>query len=165
MIYFTTFIFTLFFAHIAHAEAACGDVASPEDMYDLMYDNEQLVLDDTFKVMWSDTYDNPNGSTGSVTCSNLDDKYPTFEDFPDFPYLGASYDIKQNPSNCGKCWKLTNRKSGRFIYFTAIDGVNSGFKISKHAFADLNVGIVDPPILYAYPVSVGPKFCYFERKN
>lgn len=167
MINLTTFIFTLLLTHIAHAVPACGDAASPKDTYDLMYINEQLVVtvDDTYKVTWSDTYDNEDGSTISVTCSSLSTKYPNFGDFPDFPYIGASYDIQQSPLNCGTCWNLTSQRSGRHIYFTAIDGVDTGFKLSKHAYDDLNAGTADPPILYADAVSVDPKNCGYEKRN
>ena len=77
MISFTTFIFTLL-THIARAMPACGGVASPGDLYDPMYDDAQLVLRvlDNYKITWDVTYDNPNGNTKSVTCSNLATKYP-----------------------------------------------------------------------------------------
>jgi hypothetical protein len=150
MVYFTTFIFTLLLAHIAHAVPACGDVASPEDMYD---HKQVVVLDDTSKVTWSDIYDTSNASTAAVTCSNFAVKYPTFGNFPDFPNLGAAFDIKQNPSNCGKCWKLTNQKSGRLIYFFA-----------KSVFTKLSGGTVDPPILYAIAESVPLNFCGFDKR-
>src|SRR6266852_9141746 len=139
MIYFTSFVFTLLLAHVARAVPACGDVASSQDMYD----SEQPLLA-TYKVTWDATYDNPNGNTNSVACSNgpngLAPKYPHFKNFPDFPYLGGAFDTKFGSPNCGKCWKLTNQKTHRSIYFTAIDAAGDGFNIGKKAFIALNGG-------------------------
>ncbi|KAF8489422.1 Cerato-platanin [Russula emetica] len=151
MIYFTTFIFTLLLSHIARAVLACGDAASPQELYD----TEQPNLA-TYKVTWDDTYDNPNGNTDSVACSNgqwgLDGAFPQFKDFPIFPYIGGAFDIKWDSPNCGKCWKLTNPQTGRRIYLTAIDAARAartGFNISKHAFIALNGGTVGSGTLEA----------------
>jgi hypothetical protein len=161
MIYFTTLIFTLLLSHIARAVPACGDVASPEDVYDT-YD-EELVLA-TYTVTWDATYDNPDGSTNGVACSNgphgLAGTYPNFDDFPDFPYLGGAYDTKWGSPNCGKCWKLTNTQTGRWIYFTAIDASGS-FNIGKHAFIALNGGTVGGGTLDAEAQPVPRHFCGF----
>ena len=104
MIYFTTLIFTLLLSHIARAMPACGDVASPEDVYDT-YDDELILA--TYKVTWDATYDNPNGNTNGVACSNgphgLAGAYPKFHNFPDFPYLGGAFDTKWGSANCRKC--------------------------------------------------------------
>jgi hypothetical protein len=106
-----------------------------------MYEDEQLVLA-TYKVTWNATYDNinPKGNTDSVACSNgphgLAGTYPHFKNFPDLPYLGGAYDTRWGSSNCGKCWKLTSKKMGRWIYFTAIDATGSGFNIGKKAFIE-----------------------------
>ncbi|KAF8489427.1 hypothetical protein F5888DRAFT_1892895 [Russula emetica] len=43
-IYFTTFILALLLSHISHATPACGDVASPEELYDPTYADDQHVL-------------------------------------------------------------------------------------------------------------------------
>jgi len=159
MIYFTTFIFTLLLSHIARAVPACGDVASPQELYD----TEPLLA--TYKVTWDATYDNPNGNTNTVACSNgphgLAGKYPLFDDFPDFPYLGGAFDVKFGSPNCGKCWKLTVKKTGRFIYFTAIDAAGSGFNIGKSAFIALNGGTVGSGTLDAEAISVAGHFCGF----
>jgi Cerato-platanin len=104
MIYYTTFIFTLLLAYVARAVPACGDVASPEDMYDPMYDDEQLVLA-TYKATWDDKYDNANGDTIGVVCSSLAPKYPHFKVIPHFPYIGGVSNIRGNSPNCGKCWQ------------------------------------------------------------
>ena len=164
MIYFTTLIFTLLLSHIARAMPACGDVASSQDQYDI-YDDEQLVLA-TYKVTWDATYDNPNGNTDSVACSNgphgLAGSYPHFKNFPDFPYLGGAYDTKWGSPNCGKCWKLTNKKTGRWIYFAAIDGTGSGYNIGKKAFIALNGGTVGSGTLDAESQSVAGHFCGFK---
>ena len=141
MIYFTTFIFTLLLVHIARAVPECG-AASPEDVYNPAYDNEQLTLADC-KVPWDLKYDNPNGDTKTLACSDFAPQYPHFGDFPTFPYIGAAFDIQgQNPSECGKCWNLTNTESHKFIYLTAIDSGPSGSEsvLSKHAYDALNYG-------------------------
>src|SRR6266852_780625 len=144
MIYFTTFIFALFLSHIARAVPACGDVDSSQDMYDAYGDEELVIV--PHKVTWDATYDNGNGDTKSVACSNgphgLASKYPHFKNFPDFPYLGGAFDTKFGSPNCGKCWKLTDKKTHRSIYFTAIDAAGDGFNIGKKAFIALNGGTV-----------------------
>jgi hypothetical protein len=166
MIYFTTFIFTLLLAHNARAVPACGDVASPQGLYD-MYDDEQLVFAGD-NVTWDAMYDNPNGNTNSVVCGNgphgLAAKYPHFHDFPDFPYLGGAFNVKWGSSNCGECWKLTDTKTHKFIYLTAIDTSKRGFGlvISKHAFMALSGGPVVPPTLEVESVPVPRHFCGFK---
>ena len=164
MIYFTTLIFTLLLSHIARAVPACFDVASPKDQYDT-YDDGQLVLA-TYKVTWNAKYDDPNGSTNSVACSNgphgLAGEYPHFKNFPDFPYLGGAYDTNHGSSNCGKCWKLTNTKTHRWIYFTSIDGAGSGYSIGKRAYTELNGGTVGSGSMEAEAQSVPGHFCGFK---
>jgi hypothetical protein len=165
MIYFTALIFTLFLSHIARAMPACGDVAPPEDQYVTnTYDDEQLVLA-SYKVTWDAKYDNPNGNTKDVACSNgLAGHYPHFKDFPDYPYIGASYDIKHGSSNCGKCWKLTNTKTHRWIYFTVIDGYGGGgYNIGKKAYTELYGGSAGSgSSLDAEAQSVAGHFCGFK---
>lgn len=140
MIYFTTFMFTLLLAHIARAVPACGDVASPEDMHDPMYDDEHLMFD-TYQATWSSKYDNPNGKTDALACSSLAPEYPEFHNFPDFPFIGAAFDIHGlQSSNCGRCWRLINTFTHKRIYFTAVDSAKSGFVLSKHAFFALGGG-------------------------
>jgi Cerato-platanin len=160
MIYFTTLIFTLLLSHIARAVPACGDVAPPEDTY-----NEELVLA-SYKVTWDATYDNPDGNTNGVACSNgpngLADHYPHFKNFPDFPYLGGAFDTKWGSSNCGKCWKLSDKKTGRWIHLTAIDAAGGGFNIGKKAFIALNGGTVGEGTLEAEAISVPRHFCGFK---
>jgi hypothetical protein len=143
MLYFTTFIFTLLLAHIARAvPASCGDVSSPEDMYDYdaIFDDEQSMLA-TYPATWSSKYDNPNGVTKSLACSSLAAKDPHYHNIPGYPNIGAAYNIQgHNSPNCGKCWKLTNPKTHKYIYFTAVDTAKSGFVLSKHAYAALGFG-------------------------
>jgi len=164
MLYFTSFVFALLLSRIARAMPACADdVASPnDDLYDSGYGDEQLVLA-PYKVTWDATYDNPNGNTNGVACSNgphgLADKYHHFKNFPDFPYLGGAYDVKWGSPNCGKCWKLTHTKTKRWIYFTAIDAAGGGFNIGKHAFIALNGGTVGAGTLEAEAQSVPKHFC------
>ena len=162
MIYFTTFIFTLLLTHIARAVPACDDVASPKELYDPTYNDGQFGLP-IYKVTWDATYDNPNGNTNSVACSNgphgLSGTYPLFEDFPDFPYLGGAFNTKWGSPNCGKCWKLTDTQTGRWIYLTAIDAAGTGFNIGKHAFIELNGGTLGSGTLEAEAVPVPGHFC------
>ncbi|KAI0279991.1 Cerato-platanin-domain-containing protein [Russula aff. rugulosa BPL654] len=164
MIYFTTFVFTLLLAHIARAVPACGDVSSPEDMYDPIYDDEQLVLA-TYKATWDDKYDNANGDTIGVVCSSLAPRYPHFNNIPHFPYIGGVSNIRGNSPNCGKCWKLTNPNTGRFIYLTVMDAATPGvdFVLSEHAIIALNGGTV--PIFEVEPVLVASHFCGFRSIN
>ena len=161
MIYFTSFIFTLLLAHVARAVPACDDVAAPQEIYD----SEEPLLA-TYKVTWDATYDKPNGNTNSVACSNgphgLAAKYPHFKDFHDFPYLGGAFDVKWGSPNCGKCWKLTDKKTHRFFYFTAIDSTSPGFNIGKKAFIDLNGGTIGAGTLEAEAISVPKHFCGFK---
>jgi hypothetical protein len=161
MIYFTSFIFTLLLAHVARAVPACDGVASSQVLYD---DTEQPFAPIYHKVTWDATYDNPNGNTNGVACSNgphgLAAKYPLFRDFPDFPFLGGAFDTKFGSPNCGKCWRLTDTTSKRFIYFTAIDASGS-FNIGKHAFIVLNGGTLGSGTLDAEAVPVPGHFCGF----
>jgi Cerato-platanin len=162
MIYFTTFIFALFLSHIARAVPACGDAISFDDLYDT-YGVVDLV---PHEVSWSAKYDDPNGDTSGVACSNgphgLAPKYPHFKNFPDFPYIGGAFDTKFGSPNCGKCWKLTNQKTHKSIYFTAIDGTGDGFNIGKKAFIALNGGSVGSGKLDAESQSVPGHFCGFK---
>jgi hypothetical protein len=161
MIYFTTLIFTLLLSHVARAVPACGDVTYPEDEFDAY--GEATTIAHT--VTWDATYDNPNGNTNGVACSNgphgLAGSYPHFKNFPDFPYLGGAYDTKWGSPNCGKCWKLHNKKTGKSIYFTAIDAAGS-FNIGKKAFIALNGGTIGAGTLEAEAQSVPGHFCGFK---
>ena len=141
MVYFAILIFTLLLSHIARAMHACGDAASPQDVYNA-YDDEDSEVFATFSVTKDYIYDNLYGHTSGVVCSGLATTFPVFPLFPAFPYLGGAYDIKKgsntNPG-CGQCWKLTSKKTGRSIYLTAIDGVtDSAFNIGTVAFNDLD---------------------------
>jgi hypothetical protein len=162
MIYFTSLIFTLLLAHIARAQPACDDVASSQVLYD---DTEQSFFAIN-KVTWDATYDNPNGNTNSVACSNgphgLAPQYPHFKNFPDFPYLGGAFNVQFGSPNCGKCWRLASTKTKHFIYITAIDHTGSGFNIGKKAFIELNGGSVGSGTLEADAVSVPGHFCGFK---
>jgi hypothetical protein len=166
MIYFTAFIFifTLLLAHIARPVPACGDVASPEELFDTYDDDsEQLVLA-SYKVTWDAKYDNPDGNTNDVVCSDgLAGIYPQFKNFPDFPYLGGAFDTHWGSSNCGKCWRLSNHQASRAIYFTAIDAAGGGFNMGKKAFIALNGGgTVGSGTLDAEAQSVAGHFCGFK---
>lgn len=137
MIYFTTLAFTLLLSHIAFVVPACGDVGPSQDMFDV-YDDELVLANYS---VWSNAgYDNPNGLTKDFVCKSLASAYPEFKNFPGFPYLGAAPDTRTG-DNCGQCWKLTNKKTRRTIYITAIDWNKFGFTIGKIAFRDLNGGV------------------------
>ena len=145
MIYFTTFIFTLLLAHAARAVPTCGNVTSPEDIYDSMYDDEQLVFRTT--AMLDTKYDSDKTATFCTKCKILATEFPTFKDIPGFPAIGGAYNI-QSPWNCGKCWKLTSFNPKRDIWIAAIDASPSGsdFGLSTHAFNYLTGGAVPPPV-------------------
>ncbi|KAI0279998.1 hypothetical protein BGY98DRAFT_376592 [Russula aff. rugulosa BPL654] len=135
-------------------------------MYDPMYD-EQLVLA-TQNATWDPKYDNPNGDTRALACSGyLYPRYPYLKDAPDFPYIGGSYDIRRSqphPPNCQKCWKLTNKKTQKSIFFIAIDDAKRGFvfALSKASFIALSGGTVVPPTLEVDSEFVLPMYCAFQ---
>jgi hypothetical protein len=141
MIYPTTFIFTLLLAHIARAMPACGDVYPPEDLYGPIYDDEQLFLP-TYKASWDPKYDNGDGETKNVACSNLAPDYPYFKNFTNFPNIGAAR------GRCGTCWEVTNKKTGTIIYITGMDAPKPGFEVvvSEQAFKKLNRGTLVPTL-------------------
>jgi hypothetical protein len=160
MMYLTTLIFTLLFSHIARAMPACDDVASPQDMYDI-YDNEQLVLA-PYKATLNQTYDNPNGNTTRVACSDgkygLASKYPQFKDFITFPHIGGAFDTRRNTHECGKCWQLMNWKNGRWIIFTAIADTGGGFSIGQKSLIALG-GSVAAGSFDVEAIAVDRSFC------
>jgi len=147
MIYFTTFIFTLLLSHIVRAVPACDDVASPKDLYDTTYDDVQQPLFAERKVKYDGKYDHKHGDTSKVACAHrphgLAHRYKHFKDIPGFPYIGAAFDVKPGSPNCGKCWKLRNKKTHKKIHLTAIDSTEKGFKVSKEAYKMLG-GKVEP---------------------
>jgi hypothetical protein len=157
MIYFTIFIFTV----IARAVPACGDVASPEDLpvYGPMYDDEQLFLS-TYKLTWDSKYDNEDGDTNSTACPILALEYPHFKNFSSFPYIGA------RPGHCGKCWKVTNKKSNINLYFTDMDTPKSDFDlvISKKTFIVFNGGLL-VPALEVDPEPAASYYCGLKSTN
>ncbi len=143
MIFFTTFILTLILSYVARAVPACGDAASPEELYEpyeLTFDSPPIIV---FNATWDIKYDNPNGNTHNVTCSNLDPPYPHFHNIPQFPYIGAAFDVRWGPGGCLKCWKLTNLKTRRSIYLFAIDATPNGFKLGKRVFEAFTGGTVE----------------------
>lgn len=171
MIHFTTFILTLLLAHIALAVPACGDVAPPEDttdMYDPMYDDEQLVRptvqNPTYPATWNVKYDVKSGNTSTVACSDFAPYFPHFGNFPNYPNIGGVANIRGRHSpNCGQCWKLTSPVSGSSIHFFSIDSAEPGydFVLSESAVYELHVGSGPPPIeVEAQLVAV--RFCGFE---
>jgi len=164
MIYFITFILLLL--HIVRAVPACGDVASPEDLYDPTYDDVQQPLITSYKVTVDSNYDHKHGNTHSVACSNgphgLAHRYPQFKDIPNFPYIGGAFNVRWGSPNCGKCWKLHNKKTNKSITLTAIDSARPGFNIGKHAFIKLNGGTVGSGMLEAEAKPVPHSVCGFK---
>ena len=165
MIHFNTFILTFLLSHIARAIPACGDAASLENLYDPTYDDIQQPLITSYKVTWDGTYDNKHGDTNSVACSNgphgLAHRYPHFKDFPDFPYIGGAFDVHWGSPNCGKCWRLHNKKTNKSISLIAIDADGGGFNIAKEAFIKLG-GNVGSGTLEAEAKEVPPSVCGFK---
>ena len=151
MIYFTTFILTLLLSHIAHATSACGDVNSPEELYESTYADAQQgqhVLPPPgpppvtyYTVTVNDKYGKKDGKISDSACSALSPKYKLYKDFEN---VGAAWSIKsggQKPvTGCGTCWRLTEKNRKKSIYFVPIDAVPSGYSVSKEAFGKLSDG-------------------------
>jgi hypothetical protein len=130
MIFPTTFIVTLFLAHIARAlPQPCSDSTYPEAQYNLV-EPESVA---PYKAVYNPTYDNPSLSLNGVACSNLESKYGSLGHIPLFPNVGGAINTTYNSPNCGAIWKITNKKTGAFIYYVGIDS-SSSFDLSLHAF-------------------------------
>ena len=158
MIYFITFIITLFLSHIARAMPACGDVASPKELYNPTFSDPQHAFPMTANknVTWSNLYGNPNGDTKKLACSNFADQYPHFKDFPHFPYIGG---VDREFVPCLMCFSFKNVKAPqKNIFITIVNSAATGFDISKEAFEVLNGGVPGKTLeVEAYPVD--PRFC------
>ena len=168
MIYFSTFIVTHPLSHITRATPACGDVASPEELYDPTYADAQgaqhaIIL--PYNVTWSSYYDT-NGDTKKVACYSLARRYPHFKNFPDYPYIGGVFNIKYpSQNNCGECWKLTYARSKKSIYVTGINNAtNHGFNISQKAYNVLSGGLLGSKTLLAEATPAPPKYCAGKPK-
>ena len=140
MIYFTTFILTLLLSHLTRATPACGDVASPKELYNHKYADaqEQLTLAD--EVTWTPEYDYRKGDTKTLACSNWAHSYPHFIDIPGFPFIGRTF--LTGKEMCGTCWNLTATKTQKTISVLILDaGDRRGlFTTSQEAFKVLNGG-------------------------
>ena len=183
MIYFTTFILALLLSHIACATVTCDDVFSPDDA--IMYADAQqgqhalhkppvtkppptpikpppIVL---YDVAWTGKYDNPNGSTKNVTCSNLARQYPHFGNFPHFPYLGGAWYITNSSSKaCGTCVNLTDPKTRKTVFITLIDTAKPRwYNISEVVFKALNGG-KPGTVLQAEAKEVDARYCHPPKK-
>jgi hypothetical protein len=172
MIYFTTFILTLLLSHIARATPACGDVASPEELFDPAFTDAQAAqhvppFPFLYNVTWSRRYDNRNGDTNGVVCNTgphgLALRYHHFKDFPHFPYIGGAWNVKFGSEYCGSCWNLTGLKSRKTISLTAIDYARTGYNISEEAYLDLSGGELGSGTLQAVAKQVDPKYCGFKK--
>jgi hypothetical protein len=118
-----------------------------------------------YNVTWSNRYDNKDGDTKHVACSNLAHRYPHFKDFPHFPYIGgASFIHRGIPGNCGSCWNLTDLKAPhKTISVTVIDTTTqpgARYNISKEAFNVLNGGKLGSKWLQAEARLVSPHPCH-----
>jgi hypothetical protein len=168
MIYFITFVLTLLLSYIARATPACGDVATPKELYDPTYADAQTAEDPTlvvYNVTWSNYYDNPYGNTKKVVCNSLARRYPYFENFPDFPFIGGAFNIKKgSQNNCSECWRLTYPPGSRMaIYITAINSDTSeAFNISKTAY-NILTGASGSQTVLASATPVPPRLC--ERRR
>ena len=155
MIYFTTFILALFFSQIARAlPQACDDVITPESPTPVDQFNIAAAALET-EVRHNHKYDDPNTSTNTVVCTNLNPRHHRFHDFPTFPSIGGAFDIGLTPGpNCGRCWKLHNPHNNHSILFTAIDHADYGFVVSDEAFKKLSGGVWLPELklIRYYPV-------------
>jgi hypothetical protein len=169
MIYFTTFILTLLLSHIARATPACGDVASPEELYDPTYADAadgQHVFPPIIlhNVTWATKYDNKTGSPKSGACPKLARQYPHYKDFHDFPYIGGAWNVKPDNQYCGTCWNLTDPKSKKTISLVVLDSAKTDYyNISKEAFNKLNGGLVGSTWLLAYAKQVPLHFCKIPK--
>jgi hypothetical protein len=145
MIYFTTFILTILLSHIARATPACGDVASPEKLYnpaiaDAQQDQHTLLPIAKDNVRWTHKYD-PNRSTKSMACSHLAPRYPLYGEIPFYPNIGGIWIVKDDPKFCGTCWNLTAVKTRKTIFIMVVDSSEPGwFDIPEKAFISLNNG-------------------------
>ena len=169
MIYFTAFILTILLSHIARATPACGDVASPEELYDPTFADAQHALPIiVYNVTWSSRYDNKNGDTNKVVCNTgpygLAKRYPHYKDFPHFPYIGGAWNVKWGSQYCGSCWNLTNLKNHKTISVTVIDSARADYyNISKEAYTKLNGGSGGSGTLQAEAKHVDSKYCGFKK--
>ena len=173
MVHLTTFILTLFLAHIARAlPRACSDLSSPESdgtrgyAYgdgDAQYAMPNPVPVAQYKVSYDPTYDNEVGSMDRVACSDgrhgLASRFAMFREIPTFPYIGGAFDIVWDSPNCGSCWKLTNTANNASIAITAIDSAGHGFNIAESAFEDLNGGEVGDGIMQVEAHKVPIQIC------
>ncbi|KAF8894774.1 Asp f 13-like protein [Infundibulicybe gibba] len=109
-----------------------------------------LPLVSAVSVSFDPTYDNPAGSTLTVSCSNgsngLAGRFPTFGSFPKFPNIGGAAAVEGfNSANCGTCWQLTFTSGGvtRSVNVLAIDHASPGFNIAEGAMNTLTGGLAE----------------------
>ncbi|EJD01882.1 Cerato-platanin [Fomitiporia mediterranea MF3/22] len=97
------------------------------------------------RASYDNTYDNPSGSTLTVSCSTgpngLAGRFPTFGDLPTFPNIGGADAIAGfGSAQCGSCWSLTFPTTGNTINVIAIDHAGDGFNLSQEALDALTNG-------------------------
>ena len=160
MIYFITFILALFLTQIACVQSqTCGDAASPK----LSTPDGQQALFPPIPFLHAThtkKYDDKNGLLNSTHCPGIAPHYKHFHNVPDFPRIGGAYDIRNDPTNCGACWNITNKENNKSIFLTAIDSAQIGFfNISEEAFKLLNKGKLGDRPLSVSAVRAPPSFC------
>jgi hypothetical protein len=160
MIFLTTFILALFLTQIACAQSqTCGDAVSPELS---SLDEQHIFPPIPLHATYANKYDDKDGLLNSTSCPNISPHYKYFHDVPSFPHIGGAYDIRNNPTNCGACWNITNRANHEFIFITAIDSANIGFfNISEEAFKLLNKGNLGAPLSVS-AVRAPPRLCFIH---
>ena len=160
MIFLTTFILAFFLTQIACVQSqTCGDAVSPE----LSTPDEQHIFPGPpipfLQVAHTKKYDDKDGLLNSTHCPNIAPHYKHFHNIPDFPRIGAVPDIRNDPTNCGACWNITNKANHKSIFLTAIDSAPIGiFNISDEAFKLLNDGKLEDR-LFISAVGAPPSFC------
>lgn len=102
-------------------------------------------------LSYDSQYDSASGSMDTTACSDgsngLAASYPTFGNFPNFPYIGGASAIASwNSPSCGSCWKLTYTNSKgveNSIQVLAVDHTDDGFNISLEAMNALTNGLAE----------------------
>ena len=137
MIFPIALIATLFLTQIARAvPQACYYPTSPEPSTP---EEQFLVTAPIYTAKHDKEFDKADQSVTEVACSEFAGRFPTFEDFPFFPYIGGAYETTKNSSHCGAVWKIANKdNSSRWIHFISIDNaVGDSFSLSGAAYYQL----------------------------
>ena len=137
MIFPIALIATLFLTQIARAvPQACYYPTSPEPSTP---EEQFLVTAPTYTAKYDKEYNKKDQSVTEVACSEFAERFPTFVDFPFFPYIGGAFETTKNSSHCGAVWKIANKdNASRWIHFISIDNaVGDSFSLSTTAYERL----------------------------